>query len=84
MQDLVTPILEAALVCKGLHDTGRMIARLNQVAHNGAAVINENLVRIRAVEIDLGHVQLPLNKAGGREISALPPFSTTRQQNRKR
>jgi hypothetical protein len=55
MQDPVTPILEAALVGEGLHDAGRMIARLNEIVHYGAAVIDEYLPRIGAVEIYLGH-----------------------------
>ena len=59
MQNPVTPILEAALVSERLHDTGRMIARLNEVVHHSAAVIDENLLRVGAMEIDLGLVQLP-------------------------
>jgi hypothetical protein len=56
MHDPVTPILEAALVGDGSHDTGRMIARFGEVIHDCAAVIDENLVRVGAVKIDLGHV----------------------------
>src|ERR1700752_1830494 len=59
MQDPVTPILEAALVGEGLHEAGRMIARLNEIVHHGAAVIDEHLPRIGAVEIYLGHFQPP-------------------------
>src|SRR5215831_16244977 len=61
MQDPVTPILEAARVGEGLHDTGRMIARLSKILHYGAAAIDENLLGIGAVEIHLGHVRLPSN-----------------------
>src|SRR5215813_12213168 len=71
MQDPVTPILEAALVGEGLHDTGRMIARLSKIVHHGAAAIDENLLRIGTVKIDLGHVQTPSNGTGGHEILAL-------------
>src|SRR5215813_1830826 len=78
MQDPVTPILEAALVGEGLHDTGRMIARV----HHGAAVIDENLLRVRAMEIYLGHVQPP-NGTGSHEISALLVSSTARYQSQK-
>jgi hypothetical protein len=59
MQNPVTPILQAALVGKGLHDAGRMIARLDKVVHHGAAVIEEYLPRIGAVEIYLSHFQPP-------------------------
>ena len=37
MQDPVTPILGASLVGEGLHDAGRMIARLSEVVYHGAA-----------------------------------------------
>src|SRR5215510_10513623 len=56
MQDPVTPILEVTLVSEGMHDTRRVIARLSKIVHHGAAVIDENLLRIGAVKIDLGHV----------------------------
>src|ERR1700752_3108717 len=58
MQDPVTPILEAALVGEGLHEAGRMIARLSEIVHPGAVVIEENLLRVGAVEIYLSHVHL--------------------------
>ena len=50
MQDPVTPILEAALVGEGLHDAARVIARLSEVVHHGAAAIDENLLRVGAVK----------------------------------
>jgi hypothetical protein len=60
MQDPVTPVLEAAFAREGLYDAGRMIARLSEVVHHGAAAIYENLPSIRAVEINLRHhVQPP-------------------------
>jgi hypothetical protein len=68
MQDPVTPILEAALVGEGLHEAGRMIARLSEIVHHGAEVIEEYLLRVGAVEIYLGHVQSPSNRAS---LSAL-------------
>jgi hypothetical protein len=64
VQDPVAPILEAALVGEGLHDTGRMIARLNEIIHYGAAVVDEYLGRVGAVEIDLSHIQPPSNGTG--------------------
>src|SRR5215472_15933498 len=72
MQDPVTPILKAALIGEGSHDTYRMIAGLSKIVHYGAAVfaINENLLRIGAEKIYLGHVQPPSNGTGNREILA--------------
>jgi hypothetical protein len=75
MQDPVTPILEAALVGEGLHDSGRMIARLSKVVHHGAAAIYENLLCGGTVEIHLGHVRRPLNGMGSNEIQASPVSS---------
>jgi len=45
MHDAVTPILEAEFVGAGLHETVRVIARLSEVVHHGAAAISENLLR---------------------------------------
>jgi hypothetical protein len=70
MQDPVTPILEAALVGEGLHDTGRTIARFSQILHYGAAPIDENLRRVGAMEIQLGHVRPPLNGLSSNERQA--------------
>src|ERR1700742_1530801 len=56
MQDPVTPILKVALVGDGLHEVGRMIARLSEIVHHDAAVIEENLLRVGPVEVYLGHV----------------------------
>ena len=53
MHDRVTPVLEAELVGEGLHDTGRMLARLSEIAHDGTPAIEEKLLRVGAVEIDL-------------------------------
>src|SRR4051794_21720175 len=82
MQDPVTQILEAALVGEGLHDTGRVIARLSEVVHHGAAAICENLLRIGAVEIHLGHVQPRSNEAptGNNEALASELSSTGRPE----
>jgi hypothetical protein len=72
MQDPVGPILEAALVGEGLHDTGSVIARLSEIVHHGAAAIDENLPCVGAVEIDLGHVQPPSNEMGSqRDLSVV-------------
>src|SRR4051812_19695509 len=63
MQDPVTPILEAVVVGEGLHEAGRMIACLSEIAYHGAVVVEENLLRGGAVEIYLGHVQPPSSGA---------------------
>jgi hypothetical protein len=70
MQDPVTPILEAALVGEGLHDAGRMITRLSDIVNDGAAVIDEDLLRVGAVKIYLSHVKSPSNDAHQRGIVA--------------
>jgi hypothetical protein len=59
MQNPVTPIREAALASEGLHDTRRMIPCLGKVVHDDAVIIDENLLRVGAVEIDLSHVEPP-------------------------
>jgi hypothetical protein len=64
MKDPVAPILEAALAGEGSHYAGRLIARLSKVVHHGAAAIEKDLFRVRAVEIHLSHVQ-PLSNANG-------------------
>src|SRR5262245_51067898 len=84
MQDPVTPILEAALAGKGLHDAGRMITRLREIVHHGAAVIDEDLLRVGTVEIDLGHVQPRSNWTGSQGSSVLPASSTTRYESQIR
>ena len=61
VQDPGTPILEAALVGEGLHDADRTIACLSKIVHHGAAAIDENFPRVRAVEIYLGQFQPPSN-----------------------
>jgi hypothetical protein len=61
MQDPVTPIIEATLAGEGLHDAGRVIARFHKVIHQGAPIIDENLLRVGAVEVDLSHIQPPSN-----------------------
>src|SRR5262245_57623860 len=84
MKDPVTPILETALVGEGLHDAGRVIARLGKVIHHGAVVIDENLLRVGAVEIYLSHVQPPSDWTGRQESSALPTSSTVRYESQAR
>src|SRR3989440_10203801 len=82
MHDPVTPILETEFVGEGLHDTGRVIARLSEVVHHGAAAICENLLRVGAVEIDLGHVQPRSNDTptGNNEALASELSSTGRPE----
>jgi hypothetical protein len=62
MQNPVTPIFEAALIREGSYDTGRVIARLSDIVHHGAVMINDDLLRVGAVEIHLAHFQPPPNK----------------------
>jgi hypothetical protein len=55
MQNPVTPILEAALSSERLYDTVRMIPRFSNIFHHCAAVIDENLLGVRKVEIYVRH-----------------------------
>jgi hypothetical protein len=59
MQNPVTPIIEATLAGEGFHDARRMIPRLSKIVHCSAAIIDENLLRVGAVEIYLRHVEPP-------------------------
>src|SRR6516225_1308192 len=68
MKNPVTPVLEAALVGERLHNAGRVIASLSEIVHHGAAVIDEHLSCVGAVEIDLGHVQPPSNWSSQRSL----------------
>jgi hypothetical protein len=43
VQDTAAPVFEAAPRGKGSHDTGRLIPRLSEVTHYGAAAIDQNL-----------------------------------------
>src|SRR4029077_11979620 len=61
VQHPVTPIFKAVCFCEGLHDTGRVITRLAKIVYHGAAAIDENVLRVGAVEIHLGHVRPPSN-----------------------
>jgi hypothetical protein len=82
MQDPVTPILEAALVGEGLHDTGRIVARFSQTVHHGAALIDKNLLRVGAMKIQLGHVRPPLDGVGSSEGQASDVSSVRRFEDR--
>src|SRR6516165_12307960 len=58
---------------------GRVIARLSRIVDHGAAAIDENLLRVRAVEIYLGHVQPPSNATVPHDaMRPLPPSRTPR------
>jgi hypothetical protein len=59
MQDPITPIIEAALAGERFHDARRMIPRLCEIIHYGTAIVDENLLRVGAMEIDLCHLQPP-------------------------
>jgi hypothetical protein len=56
VQDPITPILETTRFSKRSNDAGRVVTRLGEVVDHRAAVIDENLLGVRAVEIHLGHV----------------------------
>jgi hypothetical protein len=84
MQNPVTPILKAALVGEGLHDAGRMIARLNEIADHRAAVIEENLLRVGAVEIYLGHGSTSFKWTCSQQTSSLLASSTVRYESQIR
>jgi hypothetical protein len=73
MQNPVTPIIEAALAGDGFHDARRMIPRHSEIVHYGAAIVDENFLRIGAMEIDLGHVR-PLSV--GRLLTSRCIFSS--------
>jgi hypothetical protein len=57
MQNPVTPIFEATFAGERAHDTRCMIARLCEIVHYGAVIIDENLLRVGTVEIYLCHVE---------------------------
>jgi hypothetical protein len=59
VQDPAAPIFEAARLGKGSHDTGRVIACFRKVVYYSAVAINQSFLQVRAVKIDLGHVQPP-------------------------
>jgi hypothetical protein len=80
VQHPFTPIFETARLGQGLHDLGRVITRLNQVVDHGASAVDENLLRVGAVEIHLGHAQLPANRLGGDKMSASLVSSTGRPE----
>src|SRR5262245_40378693 len=80
MQDPVTPILEATLVGDGLHNAGRVIASVGKIVYHGAAVVEEHLPGVRAMEEYTGHVQPPSDETGSDEISTLLLYSTARYE----
>ncbi|MCS3691175.1 hypothetical protein [Bradyrhizobium elkanii] len=55
MQNPVTPIIEAALAGEEFHDARRMIPRLSEIVHYGAAIVDENFLGVGAMEMDLAH-----------------------------
>src|SRR5262245_44621228 len=83
MQDPVTPILEAALIGEGLHDTCSMVVRLSEVVHYGTALIEEHLPRVGAVEKYLGHVRSPSNGTSSSEMSTPHVSPIGRRDGRK-
>ena len=55
-KDPAAPIFEAARHGEGSHDTGRVVTRLSEVVYHGAAAIDQNFVRVGAVEIHLWRI----------------------------
>src|SRR6266481_8448834 len=64
VQDPAAPIFQATRHGEGSHDTGRVITRLSEVIYRGAAAIDQDLFRVGAVEIHLGHVRPPSKRDG--------------------
>src|SRR6266850_7113765 len=58
MHDPVAPVFRATLADQQLRDTGGAVARLREIAHGCAGLIDPDFPGVRAVEIDLGHVGL--------------------------
>ena len=52
VQDPAAPIFGTARHGEGSHDTGRVITRLSEVVYHGAAAIDQNVLRVGAVEIN--------------------------------
>jgi hypothetical protein len=69
VQDPAAPIFEAARHCQRSHDAGSVITRLDEIAYNGAAAVNETLPGVGAVKIHLGHIRLPSIETGSKETS---------------
>src|ERR1700751_54387 len=82
MQDPVTPILEAPLVGEGLHDPGRIIARLSQTVHHGAAWIDKDLLRVGTMKVQLGHVRPLLDGRASSDRQASDVPSVRRSEDR--
>jgi hypothetical protein len=84
VQNPVTPIIEASLAGEGFDDTCRMIPRLREIVHYGAAMIDNDLLRVGAVEIYLGHVQPPPNRdLAAKVLSSRAGRSENRERRRR-
>src|SRR4051794_9609009 len=66
MHDPVAPVFCAAFPDHRLNDAGRVVARLGEVAHHDAGLIDPDFPGVRAVEIDLGHFRCPASLANPR------------------
>src|SRR6478672_6779459 len=71
MHDPVAPILGSAQHGQRPYDAGGVVARLDQVSHGGAALIDQHRLRIGAVEIELSHVPPPVK--ANRAVSIAAP-----------
>src|ERR1700730_17046740 len=59
MHDPVAPVFRAPFHDQRSHQAGCVVARLGEVAHRCAELIDANCAGAGAVEIDLGHVRSP-------------------------
>jgi len=80
VQNPITPILKAVPIGEGLHDAGPFIARFGKIVRDCTAVIDENLIRVGAVEIHLSHIQPPSNGTGSNETAGPLAFATVRHE----
>src|SRR5712672_618663 len=71
MHDPVAPVFRAMFHDQRPHHAGRVVARLGEVAHRGAELIDANFAGVGAVEIDLGHFRSPSLTANLR-LSKIP------------
>jgi hypothetical protein len=78
VQDPVAPILEAPCLDETPDDAGGVIARFGEVIYRGTATINQHLLRVGAMEIELGHVRPPFTSVA--EMSSSPASSTSSQR----
>jgi hypothetical protein len=60
VQGPVAPVFRAARRDQRPHDAGGVVARFSEVSYGGAALIDQYVLRIGAVEIELSHIPPPV------------------------